>query len=147
MFTCNIFHMQNLYEFLFIITLWLCLFKSIISCLQTANFFFFSVCPTWLPWEQIRSRLWRTRLISSWWRSTRNIQDSSMWVAYWFIISREDVEAKIGLFPLKGEFKMIQATMNNENCKERKLCLICCIGVLHINHNAKTSTGGFLLWT
>lgn len=43
---------------------------------------FFSVCPTWLPWEQTLSQPWRTRLINSWWRLTRNILASSMWVIY-----------------------------------------------------------------
>lgn len=36
--------------------------------------------PTSLPWEQTQSLAWGTNLTSSWWRLTRNTQDSSMWV-------------------------------------------------------------------
>lgn len=39
-----------------------------------------SVYPTSLQWARTQRPAWGTKLTSSWWRLTRNTQDSSMWV-------------------------------------------------------------------
>lgn len=60
-------------------TTFLCYSEYTMSCLQID--YVFSVCPTWLPWEQTRNQPWKTRQINNWWRLTRNIRASSTWVA------------------------------------------------------------------
>ena len=62
--------------------------------------FVFSVSLTWLPWEQIQSQPWRTRPTNNWWRSTKNIQASSTWVATELLFPERMYECEFWLYDL-----------------------------------------------